>query len=85
MTELRKPNQAKPRTPVPAQPPTVARKTLTVPEFAAAAGISVQSAYLHLREGRVPSVKLGRRYLIPADAVDRLFAGAAPGMPKPAA
>ena len=61
------------------QSPTVAieatrsRKTLTVEEFAKLAGIHRGRAYDGVRRGTIPHVRVGRRILIPADALDRMF------------
>ncbi len=49
------------------------RKTLTVEEFAKLAGIHRGGAYEAVRRGIIPHVRIGRRIVIPADALDRMF------------
>jgi excisionase family DNA binding protein len=48
-------------------------KMLTVEEVAAALHISNQTAQRYVREGKLPARKIGRRYLIPEDAVEGLL------------
>ena len=48
------------------------RLTLTVTEVAEALGISRMSAYAAVRTGVIPSVRIGRRVLVPRVALDRL-------------
>ena len=48
--------------------------TLSVAEFAVVLGIGVNSAYGLVRERRVRSMKVGRKIVIPADAVRQLLA-----------
>lgn len=55
----------------------VERQTYSIPEFAARAGISRNSAYLAARNGEIPVVKIGGRLLVPRAAADRLLAGEA--------
>ena len=52
--------------------------TITVDEFAAQLGISRGLAYQAIHDGNVPHVRIGRRIIIPADAVERMLA-AEPG------
>jgi excisionase family DNA binding protein len=54
------------------------RRTYTVTEVAELLGISRSSAYLYVRRGEIPSLVLGRRVVVPRNAVDRLLAGAEP-------
>lgn len=49
------------------------RETLTVPELAEVLGIGRNSAYALVREGRVRSLHIGRRIVIPASAVRELL------------
>ena len=51
------------------------RLTLTVEEFARSVGIGRGLAYESVRSGVVPSVKIGRRILVPKIAVDRWLGG----------
>jgi excisionase family DNA binding protein len=49
------------------------RLTLTVEEAAAALGISRASAYEAVRRGDVPSIRIGRRILVPRRALDQML------------
>jgi excisionase family DNA binding protein len=53
------------------------RRTMDIPEFAEQLGISRNAAYEAVKRGDIPAIKIGRRFLIPADTVDRLLAEAA--------
>ena len=64
------------------------RKTLTVEEAAAALGIGRTSAYELARRGELPGViRLGRRFVVSRDVLERLLSGAdvATGGPSVAA
>lgn len=52
--------------------------TINVEEAGRLLGISRGLAYDLVRRGEIPSVKLGRRILIPARAIDDLLAGGLP-------
>jgi excisionase family DNA binding protein len=52
------------------------RLTITVPEAARILGVSRMTAYTAVREGAIPSLRIGRRVLIPRIALDRLLAQA---------
>jgi excisionase family DNA binding protein len=52
------------------------RLTLSVPEAARLLGVSRMSAYSAVREGTIPSIRIGRRVLVPRAALDRLLDGA---------
>ena len=52
------------------------RLTLTVEEAAQRLGLSRWSAYNLAKNGELPTIKLGRRVLVPKAALDRLLAGA---------
>lgn len=52
------------------------RRTMYVSEVAEQLGISKRAAYRALRQGAIPSIRIGRLYLVPGDAVDRLLAKA---------
>jgi excisionase family DNA binding protein len=52
---------------------SITKLTLTVPEAAGLLGISRMSAYTAVREGTIPSLKIGRRVLVPRAALDRLL------------
>lgn len=51
--------------------------TYTVQETAALLGISPPSAYEGVHSGVIPSIKIGRRILVPRAALARLLEGAA--------
>ena len=53
----------------------VERRTLTVEEAARALGIGRSAGYAAARNGELPTVKIGRRLLVPRDALDRMLAG----------
>ena len=50
------------------------RQTLNVDEVAAKLGISRGAAYGAVRSGQIPSLRIGRRYIISCQVVDRLLA-----------
>jgi excisionase family DNA binding protein len=52
------------------------RLTVTVTEAAQLLGVSRMTAYSAVRDGTIPSVRLGRRVLVPKVALERLLAGA---------
>jgi excisionase family DNA binding protein len=52
------------------------RLTLTVEEAARELGIGRTSAYTACRAGEIPSLRVGRRLLIPRTALDALLASA---------
>jgi excisionase family DNA binding protein len=51
--------------------------TFTVDEAAALLGLSRNLAYAAVASGEIPSVKIGRRILVPRTALERLLASAA--------
>jgi excisionase family DNA binding protein len=52
------------------------RRTMYVPELAEQLGISRNAAYEAIKRGEIPSIRIGRRYLVPGDTVERLLAAA---------
>jgi excisionase family DNA binding protein len=54
---------------------TRTRLTLTVEEVAATLGISRAFAYEAVRRGEIPSIRIGRRVLVPRAALERLIDG----------
>ena len=52
-------------------------KTLSVEEVAAELGIGRNQAYDAVRSGQIPSIRIGRRILVPRIAFDRLLNGEA--------
>jgi excisionase family DNA binding protein len=53
----------------------VERRTLTVEEAARELGIGRNTAYLAVRRGEIPTISIGRRLLVPRDALERMLAG----------
>lgn len=59
--------------------PGMERLTRTVEEAAAILGISRPSAYEAVRRGEIPSVRIGRRLLVPNAALAKMLAAAGQG------
>jgi excisionase family DNA binding protein len=53
------------------------RQTLTIREAARALGIGVNQAYEAARRGEIPTIKIGKRLLVPVVALERKLAGKA--------
>jgi len=53
--------------------------TMTVTQTATVLGISRSSAYECVRRGVIPSLRLGRRIVVPTTAIEALLDSAAPG------
>lgn len=53
--------------------PTEQRKTYTVPEAAAVLGIGRTAAYEAVRSGKIPTLRIGKRLLVPRAALERLL------------
>lgn len=51
------------------------RATYTVEEWRRIVGLSKNSAYAAIARGEVPSLKFGKRILIPKAAADKMLAG----------
>ncbi len=49
------------------------RKTITVIEAAEALGIGRSAAYEAARSGQIPTIKIGRRILVPVAAFERML------------
>lgn len=49
------------------------RRTVTVDEVATLLGISRASAYEGVRSGEIPSVRIGRRILVPRMGLERML------------
>jgi excisionase family DNA binding protein len=56
---------------------TIKRRTLTIEEAAKGLGISKASAYEAARTGELPTIKIGKRILVPVVALERMLEGAA--------
>lgn len=59
------------------------KTTVTVIETAEILGISRTAAYLAVKAGDIPSIRIGRRRLIPLAALETLLNNAALSAPKP--
>ena len=53
------------------------RATMTITEAAEQLGIARNQAYEAAKRGEIPTIRIGRRVLVPRVAFDRLLAGAA--------
>lgn len=53
----------------------VQRLTLTVDEAAQVLGIGRNQAYAAVRDGSIPSIRIGKRIVVPRAALDRMLAG----------
>jgi excisionase family DNA binding protein len=51
----------------------VDRKTLSIPEAGKALGIGRSAAYEAARTGQLPTIRIGRRLLVPVVALERLL------------
>jgi excisionase family DNA binding protein len=56
---------------------------LTVPEAAQLLRLARNTAYAAARRGQIPTVRIGRRILIPRAALERMLEQAAPQPPEP--
>jgi excisionase family DNA binding protein len=54
------------------------RLTLTIDEAARALGISRNSAFSAAHRGQIPTIKIGRRLLVPKVAFERMLANCTP-------
>lgn len=52
------------------------RKTMTVPEAAKVLGISRNHAYESAARGEIPSIRIGKRIVVPIDALNRMIEAA---------
>jgi excisionase family DNA binding protein len=52
------------------------RKTLTVEETARVLGIGRSTAFAAVRDGTIPAVRIGRRWLIPRNSLEGLLSNA---------
>jgi excisionase family DNA binding protein len=51
------------------------RRTYTVKETSEILGAGVNQTYEAIRRGEIPSMRLGRRFLVPAEALHRKLRG----------
>jgi excisionase family DNA binding protein len=54
------------------------RQTLKIEEAAKILGIARNTAYDAVKTGQLPTIKIGKRLLVPKVALDRLLENAAP-------
>ena len=52
------------------------RSTLSLPEAANALGIARSSAYEAARRGEIPTIRIGKRILVPVVALEKMLADA---------
>jgi len=57
--------------------PTPIRKTLTIPEAGQELGICRSAAYEAARRNEIPTIRIGRRLLVPVAALEKLLSGEA--------
>ena len=57
------------------------RETLTVEQAAKVLGIGRGTAYEAVRAGELPAIRIGKRLVVPRQAIDRLLAGNGPKGP----
>ena len=55
------------------------RRTISVPQAGAQLGLGKNASYAAVKRGEIPVVKIGRRLLVPREAVDRLLEQAMAG------
>ena len=55
-----------------------AKATLTIDETAERLGIGRSSAYQAAKAGQIPTIRIGRRLLVPVAALERLLDGIDP-------
>ena len=57
----------------------IVRRTMTIGEAANVLGVSKNKAYLAARDGQIPTIRLGKRLLVPLVALERMLADAGRG------
>jgi excisionase family DNA binding protein len=53
----------------------IERRTLTITEASEALGVSRNKAYEAAKRGEIPTIKIGKRILVPAAALERMLQG----------
>ena len=53
----------------------VQRRTLTVEEAGKVLGLGRGASYAAAKRGEIPTIRLGRRLVVPVDALERMLAG----------
>jgi excisionase family DNA binding protein len=59
--------------------------TMRVEDVAKTLGVSRNAAYVAVRNGEIPSIRIGRRLVVPKAAVERMLEGAGQEPRKPEA
>lgn len=54
-----------------------ARKTMTIPEAAKVLGIGRNQGYEAATRGDIPTIRIGKRVLVPVAALEKMLAGEA--------
>ena len=54
---------------------TSLRATLTVAEVAKRLGVGINQAYAAVHDGTIPTIKIGKRILVPKAALERMLNG----------
>ncbi len=65
------------------QPEPLDRRTFTVREAAQVLGIGRDAAYAAVQAGTIPSIRVGRRVVIPREAIGRILAQGRTLVPGP--
>ncbi len=60
-----------------------AADVISLEEVAARLGVGRNQAYNFVRDGKIPALRFGRRWLIPRVAFDRMMAGETPATSAP--
>jgi excisionase family DNA binding protein len=55
----------------------IERRTLTITEASEALGVSRNKAYEAARSGEIPTIRIGKRLLVPVVALERMLQGGA--------
>lgn len=63
---------------------TVGRRTMSVREAAVTLGISERNAFRLAKAGELPTIRLGKRLLVPLAAIERMLADPGAQTPEPA-
>ncbi len=61
---------------------TMQKRTYSVEEAAKILGIGRSAAYQALRTGEIPAIRIGRRLLVPVQALEQLLSTAKPSTPE---
>jgi excisionase family DNA binding protein len=61
--------------PIMVEKPQWARATFNLPEVAQMLGCSRSSVYRWASEGEIPTIRIGRRVLVPREALEQLLGG----------